>query len=52
MTYSDQSVMQFEPTLNETVSIDDPFVRLDGIADDEDADHISNEQMDAVIYEK
>jgi len=51
MTYRGRPVMRLEPILDEAVSDDDPFLKLDGIAIGK-KERIGNRQMDDIIYEK
>jgi antitoxin (DNA-binding transcriptional repressor) of toxin-antitoxin stability system len=49
MTYRGRPVMRLEPIQDDTVSEDDPFLQLDGIAVGE-KENLTNRQIDEIIY--
>ena len=49
MTYRGRPVMRLEPIQDDTVSEDDPFLQLDGIAVGK-KENLTNRQMDEIIY--
>jgi hypothetical protein len=49
MTYRGRPVMRLEPVVDESISDDDPFLRLDGIIEGK-RESLDNKEMDGIIY--
>jgi antitoxin (DNA-binding transcriptional repressor) of toxin-antitoxin stability system len=51
LTYRGKPVIRMEPILEKTISIDDPFYKIDRLAARE-GNSISNEEIDQIVYGK
>ena len=50
MTYRGKPIFRLEPILDDTIDENDPFYRLNLLAE-ETGDNLSNQEMDKILYE-